>query len=312
MNWIKPPLHPQRFPDELPYGYLKRLAELNRYENPGWLFRHLSSPSRLQDSAFLDMQLPTSARAGSKSKLSSVGRNLVNRHHLRYCPLCIAEGGYWKSSWQCWVSCACTKHQLWLVDRCHHCHSELPLQSTKLERCSCGADLSNTIKETIDAPVEHMQVFLDEGRVPTGNSILPEKHGLDYASRASLISFMCSWLDHPKLTPQRFNSELKRCSTARLHFANAADILFEHDGLENFLFRLAQSDSPKYYSSRILKFVLWLNISFPQSCFRPLKHDALSYWVQLRSALDREQGRESDIADLWDYAQWQVLPHDPK
>ena len=100
--------------------------------------------------------------------------------------------------------------------------------------------------------------------------------------------------------------------TARIHLVNAAELLFQPEGLDTFLFRLSQLDSPEYYTSLILKFVLRLNIDFPQPCFDTLKHQALSYWVYLRKALDQEQGRSSDIADLWEYAEWQVLPHDPK
>jgi len=166
--------------------------------------------------------------------------------------------------------------------------------------------------EIIDSPVEQMQLFLDEGSVAEGYSILPREHGLENSARAALISLLCNWLDYPKLTVHNFNRELKQCGTARIHLVNAAELLFQPEGLDTFLFRLSQRDSPEYYTSLILKFVLRLNIDFPQPCFDTLKHKALSYWVHLRKTLDQEQGRSSYIADLWEYAEWQVLPHDPK
>jgi len=178
--------------------------------------------------------------------------------------------------------------------------------------CACGTRLADAAKEIIDIPVERMQAFLDEGVIPPDHPLLPCTHGLDYSIRASFISFLCTWLDYPNLTPQRFNRELMRCNTARIHFMNAADMLFQQDGLEVFLFRLSQRDNPEHYSSHILRFVLRLNISFPEPCFQVLKREAMNYWVQMRSALDMEQGRSSDISDLWEYAEWQVLPHDPK
>lgn len=310
MELIKPPLHPDRFPDELPYGYLKRLAELNQYESPTWLFRNLSSRCVLQTPALSVAELSAADWAGNQPTASAVG---ANTQHLRYCPLCIAERGYWRSAWQSWVSCACTKHQIWLVDRCPSCHSRLPLASTNLSYCACGARLADAPAEIIDSPIEQMQLFLDEGSVPDGAySILPMEHGLDYPARTALISLLCNWLDYPKLTVHNFNRELKQCGTARIHLVNAAELLFQPEGLDTFLFRLSQLDSPEYYTSLILKFVLRLNIDFPQPCFDTLKHQALSYWVYLRKALDQDQGRSSDIADLWEYAEWQVLPHDPK
>lgn len=309
MELIKPPLHPARYPDELPYGYLKRLAELNHYESPVWLFRNLSSKSALQSSSLTIDELSLVNWTGDRPTECS---NRTNTQHLRYCPLCIAADNYWRSSWQSWVSSICIQHQIWLVDRCPSCHSRLPLASTRLSRCACGALLTDAPREIIDRPIECMQRFLDDGAVPERGCILPKDHGLDYSSRAALISLLCNWLDSPRITVHNFNRELEQCGTARIHLINAAELLFQPDGLETFLFRLSQRDSPAYRSSLILKFVLRLNIEFHQPCFQFLKHQSLSYWVQMRSALDLAQGLASNVADLWEFAEWQVLPHDPK
>lgn len=75
MELIKPPLHPDRFPDELPYGYLKRLAELNQYESPTWLFRNLSSRCVLQTPALSVAELLAADWAGNQPTASAVGAN---------------------------------------------------------------------------------------------------------------------------------------------------------------------------------------------------------------------------------------------
>jgi antitoxin (DNA-binding transcriptional repressor) of toxin-antitoxin stability system len=65
---------------------------------------------------------------------------------LRYCPVCLAERGYYLLTWRFLTLPGCPEHGCELRDRCDHCGQSiplLPLSSLKMSLCpQCGRDLS--------------------------------------------------------------------------------------------------------------------------------------------------------------------------
>ena len=45
----------------------------------------------------------------------------------RYCPSCLADRGYYSLLWRFWPLLGCPFHSCYLVDRCGHCGSSIPL-----------------------------------------------------------------------------------------------------------------------------------------------------------------------------------------
>lgn len=65
---------------------------------------------------------------------------------LRYCPICVAESGFYKLSWRFNHLIGCEQHGIYLLDDCGHCGSSIPLMPTPLRIgfCpTCSGDLRN-------------------------------------------------------------------------------------------------------------------------------------------------------------------------
>jgi hypothetical protein len=67
--------------------------------------------------------------------------------HLRYCPACIGETGYYRLTWRFATLIGCREHYCELLDCCGYCNAQIPLFCApfNLDRClSCGARLSDS------------------------------------------------------------------------------------------------------------------------------------------------------------------------
>ena len=66
----------------------------------------------------------------------------------KYCPHCLEEERYWRSSWSLMLVTCCTRHQVPLVDCCISCGSQLVAESMRHLRCAaCGESLVRATRD---------------------------------------------------------------------------------------------------------------------------------------------------------------------
>jgi hypothetical protein len=64
--------------------------------------------------------------------------------HAAYCPVCLREQAYHRLVWEVAAVAACPHHAHWLLDRCPHCDSALPVWAMVAGGCGqCGVDLGD-------------------------------------------------------------------------------------------------------------------------------------------------------------------------
>lgn len=138
-------VRPHPFRTEGPKGYLLRLAEMNWipaieleglgiiYELKTFLVNGLM-PDQATDPELHEV-------VATQSCLLSQFPRVWNHRYARFCPYCLAEDAYWRSSWELMFHDACTKHGVWLVDQCSSCGDKVLWQRDSLVRCRCGSDL---------------------------------------------------------------------------------------------------------------------------------------------------------------------------
>jgi len=86
------------------------------------------------------------AKFGRSTHPQAVSRFMAGSiaSHLRFCPPCIAEKGYYSLDWRFTILPACPRHHCFLVDCCSHCGQGIPLFSP-LQRIGfcphCNGDL---------------------------------------------------------------------------------------------------------------------------------------------------------------------------
>ncbi len=165
------PVHPQPAYLESLTSYLTRLAEANGLTTIRDLFK-LSFPTEpvrlsFQTGDFPPASfggLPTLAQCGEERLFATTFYHLGKKFNkilrprplaqflsgsiayrfLRYCPVCVAERGYYSLLWRFLTVEGCPHHGCRLLDVCTHCGQQLPLLALlpKLGVCSrCGGDL---------------------------------------------------------------------------------------------------------------------------------------------------------------------------
>lgn len=195
-------------------SYLGRLARLNVYDSSSWIvgaipkeieaygdewFESLSvltsvssidlqsaymrefGPlwSRLQDHLITSNEVVESAFWDMKR----IATHLRSKRSCSYCPLCLQEATYERSSWVSKHSIYCMKHQVALIERCPGCHSRVTLSSLIADCCAkCGTFFSQRTSDPCPIGPANIgaQTLLD--RWWSGSrELLPEAHDLPSA-----------------------------------------------------------------------------------------------------------------------------------
>lgn len=171
------PVHPQPQPFESLNSYIKRLAIANgiRHINtfshlaairePRFLFRNTCLPSfgrlaTLAGCTEAQILALTFYHLGRKfSREQTPGRFLAGSAapHIRYCPHCLAEKGYYALGWSFLQLSGCPEHGTRLLDDCSHCGQTIALtvSSLSITDCPwCGGDLRRCVTQSL-TPLEH-------------------------------------------------------------------------------------------------------------------------------------------------------------
>lgn len=160
--------------DETLRSYLERLARLNVYESrrsltsmiprdvEGYSEHWFQALSYLTKTSAYDlkaahkrefgplwtMRIDVRAEDDQTEESTQWGRSRIARHlrngrNCSYCPLCLKEAAYERSSWVSKYSIYCSKHLLRLADKCPTCESKVYLTALVSDCCAaCGSILS--------------------------------------------------------------------------------------------------------------------------------------------------------------------------
>lgn len=157
------PAHPQPEPLESLNSYLRRVAQANgihrlnnfRYlttlNGPHRLLHNTIPPSfgelaRITACPEQRLMALTVHHVGQKFNRAKVIRMFLAEsvvRHLRYCPACLAETGYYPLTWGFSRLSGCPQHGVHLLDSCGHCGQQVPLTTLPLSMIHCpmcGAD----------------------------------------------------------------------------------------------------------------------------------------------------------------------------
>lgn len=114
-------VRPKQAQGECELGYWHRVAHENGLRNSRWLGTTLGIRSLAQ---------------------------------LRVCPACLGtDTGHWAQSWRTSHLPVCSLHQVWLVDECSACGSQINFRSSSFLRCQCGQALSAANAPALDREV---------------------------------------------------------------------------------------------------------------------------------------------------------------
>lgn len=156
---------------------------------------------------------------------------------IRVCPLCLSDGNYWRNTWHLKVSCCCTIHKIWLVDRCPACTKQLQRRSKAFVNCSCGEWLGNAKPTPAPDSVVTMQQFIESETPNTLGSaaleLLPTENWLTLEQRIRLVEVIARRVPNYTNFRRGANSHLDSFDTAKDAMTDTANALFT--GINGFI-----------------------------------------------------------------------------
>ncbi len=81
--------------------------------------------------------------------LTSELYKFLRHKQVKFCPLCLSEGFYHKLSWDFTLTAACTKHEVYLLEKCPECRKRISLTNFFKGFCKCGASLKSMIPKKV-------------------------------------------------------------------------------------------------------------------------------------------------------------------
>lgn len=206
---------------ELAQGYLVRLVEANALPSPrtlaaiGW-----------SDATVALKQAEGMALVGPLNGLGPLNRpshdmipsRFWSLKRPRFCPLCLAEAGYWRGVWGLCFSVACSKHGVKLLDACE-CGEALRWSRSSLLECRCGQDIRELSAEKASEEALRVAREIDSSWTGCCNG--------DCASTEALIQVMSRvWL----IGAHMVGSGAKKKKLANLHVCERATEVVEAYG----------------------------------------------------------------------------------
>lgn len=230
-------VRPKPIEGEARYGYTQRVALENGYANArelcsAVLAQSAEEPweqllSRLKARGWHIDQLlgPLPNYWGIRDYSLSIALPEYNQKWLRWCPVCLQDGGYIRHAWTIKLCTCCTKHQCKLVETCERCGSKQDLLKTNLEHCvNCGHSLKKAAfaYEGTEILKLHQLIFN-----PTGINNTAEIPRLELADWIRLIRYLGQFNEHQQPKRPGQISNLHQLAVAERCMGNAAKLLFD-------------------------------------------------------------------------------------
>lgn len=160
-SFLALPVRPRPCAGEATIGYLTRVADANAHGSLRQLFSALPEEgvSRAEqalrllvlddnDRTMLYGPLPAAWGGGTLPLGLSVAH--FNGVLRRWCPACLAEGGFFHWHWTLKLMVVCLRHGAWLHDICSACNLPQRWGPAGLDRCECGHKLCR--QALVEAP----------------------------------------------------------------------------------------------------------------------------------------------------------------
>lgn len=275
------------YTDESLASYFVRLAELNHYDSPRWIFwlagystsnnvlnanlflKSINELDILSQATGVDAELLFSMAfypdrrfkgAYTLSKGVSVPIYAVHKTSTKICPLCLTENEYIRKSWEISLTTVCTKHQCLLIDICPRCGRRISIFRKTVVKCICGFDLreahTQEIRKTelgITKQIEELMVFnvLKDTRICSPSFSIKD---MELYNFARLIYFTAAQMSRVCDTTGKFTAQAN--DNAKLHFRllNAFDIYCNWpENFYKFLDKLQKSNGSTVGDTGVIK-----------------------------------------------------------
>lgn len=284
LRLIKPLVRTQCYPDENPFSYLVRLANLNRYPSYRWLLAGKGVGTinyALLYKAFLREEWTGYHQSVPElGEISSLHNHCINAARLRYCPLCLQEETYWRIGWQIRLSATCTKHQIWLHDFCPVTRRGISLLDSLRQINRSSNNLIMAEVKVAPQSVQRIQQFLEKGIVNPENTLFDPQYQLSLVKRYKFIAFLIKFLEiRNDLTKARW-IEGQYISQFRENLMQCADALFsDQSGFSGYLqtVHMKGTENVDIQQARLVTFYRQFFRQFSGPIFKPLKHMTESY-----------------------------------
>lgn len=180
---------PYPYSDELPHGYIVRLAADNGLDGSHQLYRMITTKPVF---AMRNLSLSDTAKAISAlsritnisqreleglivrdGQLQSLKRTLnaveVNNgqsfgmsmpYSIKICPDCLGEVPYWRRTWSVRALTTCQVHKKLLIDTCPKCGLQIAKNGKSISQCVCGFEYHNAKAYSVGADEMLLDQFI--------------------------------------------------------------------------------------------------------------------------------------------------------
>ncbi len=284
LRLIKPLVRTQCYPDENPFSYLVRLANLNRYPSYRWLLAGKGVGTinyALLYKAFLREEWTGYHQSVPElGQISSLPSQFINATRLRYCPLCLQEESYWRIGWQLRLSAICIKHQIWLHDVCPVKRKGISFLDSLRQINQSSNNLIMAEAKVAPQSVQRIQKFLEKGFVNPENTLFNSHYQLSLLKRYKFIAFLIIFLDLRNDLTKARSIEGRYIILFRENLMQCADALFsDQSGFWRYLqtVHMKGAQNVDNQQARLVTFYRQFLGQFSGPIFQPLRHITENY-----------------------------------
>lgn len=275
------PYRPDIYPMESGRGYLIRVADELGYKTPNKLLNVISTNlkeinqennlinlSHLLRQQFDSFNSHFYLNEWSGSTWSFLGNNIpflkcyVNLNHPRICPKCLSESHICNALWDLKLVTVCPIHTCELIDTCPKCKNNLNWNRPSVDKCICGAKLSDIPTQEPETEVLALTELIYRALVPNFSHITKAKDAkyndqlfsLPLGNLLKIISFFGEKF-HPKQEygHQIFAKKIDRKATQRI-VKTASEVLSNWP--LNYMKRINSSHRSDYFTSEVSKLLM--------------------------------------------------------
>lgn len=161
-------------------GLFYRTAKENLMDKLGWIKDNFSvfskyklnenninwgDPETVKDiSKFLKIDLETASKMTFTYFMDlhdltvDINKNKIKCPWFLYqatkiCPECLKEDPYHRIDWSFTYSTICSKHKVFLKDKCTSCNQDFSIKAVVNDKCICGEFISTSISDTVNNPL---------------------------------------------------------------------------------------------------------------------------------------------------------------